>query len=167
VDSVPPFIRLEPLPIPAGAFKPTGLPDELFAGMGKLRSDMRELPTEELDGLPPVMGKEETLFAVVMLPIRGVPPVPPMVESRLRLGLDDGPIGVAAPPLLVRAVLLANLSEPPRLVMPNPLSAAPFINEEFASRLEQQLHPVISMPTVHAPIRPTKGILPMFLSSPV
>lgn len=37
----------------------------------------------------------------------------------------------------------------------------------YDGRLLQQLHPVKTIPRLHAPIRPARGILPIVISSPV
>ncbi len=37
----------------------------------------------------------------------------------------------------------------------------------YDGRLLQQLHPVKTIPRLHAPIRPARGILPILVSSPV
>lgn len=66
-----------------------------------------------------------------------------------------------------RVELVEPLEFRPWDIKPMLESALPPANGGLVFCLLQQLHPVISMPRVHAPIRRAKGVLPIGFSSPV
>ncbi len=92
-----------------------------------------------------------------------LPLLPREVDDMLEPVVEDEPYGLPAR-LSEGAVEVFEFRE--REVKPMPASGLPPPYGRVLFLL-QQLHPVNSMPILHAPIKPTKGILPMIVSSPV
>lgn len=130
---------------PDGVFAPSDVAEGVFAGRA---------------AFPPIDGIVPVPYPGVLLVVPFVPKEPepyPVAAGVNEVEEFRGAPCVIGPVETLRFLVL--------WVRPMPLSAFPCANDARVPGL-QQLHPVNSMPTAHAPIRLAKGCLPIGLSSP-